>query len=155
MAFEIPPPGAGLVTVTAVSPAEAILEAGIAAVNCAEFTKVVATAPPKLTVEDALKFVPLTVSMKAAPPAGALFGAMLMTVGVRLDWLGGGSVALLPHALRIPSAQMTSVADKGNFICPRNWRSRSGARPLAALGNTGANGVQAQWLARGLWLTFF
>ena len=90
MAFETPPPGAGLVTVTVVSPVEAILEAGMAAVNCVELTKVVATAPPKLTVEDALKFVPLTVSVKAAPPAAALFGEMLMTDGVGFDSLGGG-----------------------------------------------------------------
>jgi hypothetical protein len=86
----VPPPGAGLVTVTASMPVEAMLEAGMAAVNCVELTKVVATAPPKLTVEDALKFVPLTVSVKAAPPAAALFGEMLMTDGVGFDSLGGG-----------------------------------------------------------------
>jgi hypothetical protein len=51
-----------------------------------ELTKVaVGTAPPKLTIEDATKFVPLIVSVKAAPPAKALFGEIVVIVGV-----GGG-----------------------------------------------------------------
>jgi hypothetical protein len=66
-------------------PAEAILEAGMAAVKCVELTKVVGTSPPKLTVEDAMKFVPLIVRVKAAPPATALFGEIVVIVGV-----GGG-----------------------------------------------------------------
>jgi hypothetical protein len=85
-AFEVPPPGAGLVTVTADVPVETMLEAEIAAVNCVEFTNVVVgAAPPKLTIEAATKFVPLTESVKAAPPATALFGEIVVIVGV-----GGG-----------------------------------------------------------------
>jgi hypothetical protein len=81
--FEVPPPGAGLVTVTAGVPADAMLERGMTAVNCLELTKVVAGAdPPKLTVEVATKFVPLIVSVKAAPSAGALFGEMDVIVGI-------------------------------------------------------------------------
>jgi hypothetical protein len=58
-AFEVRLPGAGLVTVTAGVPVEAMLAAGMAAVNCVELTNVVAGAdPPKLTVEPATKFVP-------------------------------------------------------------------------------------------------
>jgi hypothetical protein len=63
-----------------------MLEAGMAAVNCVELTNVaVGAAPPKLTIEDATKFVPLIVSVKAAPPATALFGEIVVIVGV-----GGG-----------------------------------------------------------------
>ena len=81
--LEVPPPGAGLVTVTASVPVEATLEAGMATVNCVELTKVVAgAAPPKLTIEAATKFVPLIVSVKAAPPATALFGEIVVIVGV-------------------------------------------------------------------------
>src|SRR5271156_3615962 len=99
IAFEVPPPGAGLVTVTADVPAETMLEAGMAAVNCVELTKVVGTAPPKLTIEDATKFVPLIVSVKAAPPAAAVFGEIEVIVGVG----GGGcSFALLPPQLARP-----------------------------------------------------
>jgi len=48
-----------------------------------ELTKVVAGAdPPKLTVEAATKFVPLIVSVKAAPPATVLFGEIVVIVGV-------------------------------------------------------------------------
>jgi len=81
--LEVPPAGAGLVTVTANVPIETMLEAGMAAVNCVELTNVVAaTAPPKLTIEDATKFVPLIVSVKAAPPATTLFGEIVKIVGV-------------------------------------------------------------------------
>ena len=83
IALEVPPPGAGLVTVTAGVPAEAMLAAGMAAVNCVELTKVVASAdPPKLTIEAATKFVPLIVSVKAALPATALFGEIVVIVGL-------------------------------------------------------------------------
>jgi hypothetical protein len=50
-----------------------------------ELTNVV-LAPTKLTIEDATKFVPLIVSVKAAPPATAVFGEMEVIVGVA----GGG-----------------------------------------------------------------
>ena len=84
--FELPPPGAGLVTVTAGVPVEAMLAAGMAAVNCVELTKVVAGAdPPKLTIEAATKFVPLIVSVKGAPPGTVQFGEIVVIVGVGLD----------------------------------------------------------------------
>jgi hypothetical protein len=86
IALEAPPSGAGLVTVTAGVPVEAMLAAGMAAVNCVELTNVVVgAAPPKLTIEDATKFVPLIVSVKATPPATVLFGEIVVIVGV-----GGG-----------------------------------------------------------------
>jgi hypothetical protein len=90
-AFELPPPGAGLVTFTAGVPVEAMLAAGMAAVNCVELTKVVAGAdPPKLTIEPATKFVPLIVSVKAAPPGTVQLGEIRLIVGVGLDPLGVG-----------------------------------------------------------------
>jgi hypothetical protein len=90
IALEEPPPGEGLVTLTAITPDEAMAAAGIAAVNCVALTNVVVRAvPPKLTTEAAMKFVPLTVSVNAAPPAMAVFGEIAMIVGVGLDPLGG------------------------------------------------------------------
>ena len=84
--LEAPPPGAGLVTVTAGVPVEAMLEAGMAAVSCVELTNVVTGAdPPKLTIDDATKFVPLIVSVNAAPPTTAVFGEIVVIVG-----MGGG-----------------------------------------------------------------
>ena len=81
-AFEVPPPGAGLVTVTAAVPAEAMAAAGMAAVNCVGLKNVVVPAvPPKLTIEAATKFVPLIVNVKAAPPATALFGEIMVIAG--------------------------------------------------------------------------
>jgi hypothetical protein len=87
-AFEVPPPGAGLVTVTGTVAAEAPAAAGIAAVNCVEFTKVVASAvPPKLTVEPATKFVPVTVIVTAEPatePPGEIM--FIAGVGLRVGF---------------------------------------------------------------------
>jgi hypothetical protein len=57
--------------------------AGMAAVNRVELTTVVAgVVPPKLTTEAATKFVPLTVSVKAAPPAASLVGEIPTIVGL-------------------------------------------------------------------------
>jgi len=89
IALEVPPPGAGLVTVTASVPVEAMLAAGMAASNCVELRNVVASAdPPKLTTEAATKFVPLMVSPKAVLPATVLFGEIVVMVGVGFDPLG-------------------------------------------------------------------
>ena len=80
---EKPPSDAGFSTVTGAVPILEMLEAGIAAVNCVELTRVVGAADPsKLTSEDAIKFVPLIVSVNPAPPATALFGEMDVIVGV-------------------------------------------------------------------------
>ena len=100
IALEVPAPGAGLVTVTAGVPVEAMLAAGMAAVNCVELTNVVAGAdPPKLIIEPATKFVPLIVSVKAALPATLLFGEIVVIVGVGLDPLDDGLVPP-PHPAR-------------------------------------------------------
>ena len=93
IALAVPPPGAGLVAVTANVPVEEMLAAGMFAVNCVELTNVVAGAdPPKLTIESATKFVPLIVSVKAAPPAAVLFGVIVAIVGAGLDPLDGGGL---------------------------------------------------------------
>jgi hypothetical protein len=81
-AFDVPPPGAGLVTVTVGVPDEAIAATGIAPVNCVELANVVATAvPPKLTTEEDRKFVPLTVKVNAGLPARLPAGDIVTIVG--------------------------------------------------------------------------
>jgi hypothetical protein len=83
LALEVPPAVTGLVTVTASIPLEAMLAAGMTAVNCMELTNVVTGAdPPKLTVEAATKFVPLIVSVKVPSPTIAVFGEIVLIVGV-------------------------------------------------------------------------
>ena len=54
------------------------------AVSCVALTKlVVLVAPPHLTVEiPEIKFVPLTVNVKAPPPAIEVVGEMVVIVGV-------------------------------------------------------------------------
>jgi len=90
-AFDVLPPGAGFVTVTTAVPGDAMTVEGMATLNCAALTNVVASAvPPKLTIEAATKFVPLIVSVKVPPPATALFGEIAVIVGIGLDPLGWG-----------------------------------------------------------------
>lgn len=84
-AFDVPPPGAGLETVTLAVPGLAISAAAMAAVNCVPLTKVVVRFEPfHCTVEVATKLLPLTVSTKAAPNAVALFGLRVETAGTGL-----------------------------------------------------------------------
>jgi hypothetical protein len=73
--FEVPPPGAGLVTVTAAVPAVAMAVTGTAAVSFELLTKVVVSAAPfHLTTAVDAKPVPLTVRANAAPPGAAAAG---------------------------------------------------------------------------------
>ena len=74
--------GPGLTTVTVGVPADATSVAGIAALSWVAETNVVATATPfQSTTEVARKCVPFTVKVKAAAPAVAEVGEMVVMVG--------------------------------------------------------------------------
>src|SRR6266542_871310 len=91
-AFEIPPPGVGLKTVTAALPAPAISLAGIEAVSWPALTKDVGRSDPFQRTTDAeMKLLPLTVRMKLGPPAVTDDGLMPVI-------LGTGFVALTVNA---------------------------------------------------------
>ena len=82
---DVPPPGAGFVTVTLAVPAVAISAAVIAAVTCVALTNVVVLAAPlNFTTDVDTNPVPLTVSVNAAPPAVALVGEIDVSVGAEL-----------------------------------------------------------------------
>jgi hypothetical protein len=104
-ALEVPPPGDGLTTVTLIVPPVAMSVAAIAAVSCVLLTKVVVRLDPfHCTVELETKFVPLTVSVNAAPPALAI-------AGLRLDIDGTGLFTVKVCALELPppGAGLTTV----------------------------------------------
>jgi hypothetical protein len=83
-AFDVPLV-AGFVTVTVAVPAVAISAAVIAAVSCVALTNVVVLAAPlNFTTDVDTKPVPLTVRVKAAPPAVALVGEREVAVGAGL-----------------------------------------------------------------------
>jgi hypothetical protein len=83
LAAEVPPPGAGFVTVTLMLPAIAASLAGIVADRLDPLINVVVSGLPlKFTIDFASKFAPLTVSVKAAPPAACVLP--------RLDIVGTG-----------------------------------------------------------------
>ena len=73
--FELPPPGAGLTTVTEAVVAAEISEAGMAAVTLDLLTNVVARALPfHSTTAPETNPVPFTVSVKPAPPRATAVG---------------------------------------------------------------------------------
>jgi hypothetical protein len=81
-AFDVPPPGVGLTTVTLGVPLLEISEAGIWAVSCVVLTYVVLSGTPaQSTVDVDIKFVPLTVRVNAAPPVVADDGASELMTG--------------------------------------------------------------------------
>jgi hypothetical protein len=135
--FDVPPPDAGLVTITAAVPAEAMAAAGMATVNCEELTNVVVRAvPAKLTTEAETKFVPLTLSVKPdVPPATALVGEMVVIVGRGFPPLPVEAVfaVLPPHPARdsripAPSSRLavqrpTEIEARGRFIASSFFRT--------------------------------
>jgi hypothetical protein len=73
--FELPPPAAGLTTVTDAVAAVAMSEAEMLAVNCELLTKVVVRGLPfQLTIESETNPLPVTVRVKPAPPGAAVSG---------------------------------------------------------------------------------
>lgn len=81
-AFEAPPPGEGLTTVTALELGDAMSAAVMLAVNCVEFTNVVVRAAPShCTIAPETKLLPVTVRVNAALPATAVAGLREVIVG--------------------------------------------------------------------------
>jgi hypothetical protein len=94
--FDPPPPGPGLKTVTAASPALAISLAGIAAERLVPLLNIVVRFEPfHRTVEFDTKPVPLTDSVNAGPPAMA-------EVGLIAEISGSGLLIVKFMALEVP-----------------------------------------------------
>jgi hypothetical protein len=88
-ALEVPPPGAGVKTVTIAVPTVAISGAVIAACRLVPETKVVVRGEPfQRTTEEEVKLEPVTVRVKAAEPAKAEVGLTAVTEGAGFE--GGG-----------------------------------------------------------------
>lgn len=80
---EIPPPGAGLVTVTLNVPVFAMSEALMVAVSLVALTYVVVRGDPAQSTTDVLtKFLPFTVSVKPELPTSMLFGEREVIAGL-------------------------------------------------------------------------
>ncbi len=114
---DVPPPGAGLVTVTLKVPAVAMSPAVIAAVTCVALTKVVVFAAPlKFTTDEELKFVPFTVKVNATPPAVVLAGDSVVIVGNGLFTVNGEfpdvpppGAGLVTVTLKVPAVAMSAA----------------------------------------------
>src|SRR5215472_5300693 len=105
-ALELPPPGAGLTTVTATLPAEARSAAPMLALSWLLLTNVVVRLlPPHCTVELDKKLEPFTVSVNANAPAGALVGEIELTLGTGLGVGVGAGVGVGPGVAPDPEPQ--------------------------------------------------
>jgi hypothetical protein len=105
--LQVPPPGAGLETVTWAVPAEAISVTRMAACNCVALMNVVVLADPfHLTVDPLMNPLPLTASVKARPPAVAVDGAKAVIEG---DGLAGALTVMAPpipaDVVAVPSSK--------------------------------------------------
>ena len=81
-AFDTPPPGAGLETVTWSHPTDAISAAPIETFNCVEFTnEVVRILPLNFTTDVEAKLIPFTVRVKEPVPAALPVGEIELTLG--------------------------------------------------------------------------
>ena len=95
-AFEVPPPGAGFTTVIKSDPPTVISDAGTVTVMVVLETEMIVSGTPlKSTVEEALKLVPLTVSVKDDPPA-------VVEVGLIDDKVGTGLLTVSVCAFEVP-----------------------------------------------------
>src|SRR5215470_1152231 len=93
---DVPPPGAGVKTVTGTVPAVATSAAAIAVVRRVALTKVVGrSAPFQRTTDPLTKPLPSTVSVNAVVPAGTLAGVSALSVGTGAVTVTAGLVAAL------------------------------------------------------------
>jgi hypothetical protein len=101
----MPPPGAGVKTVTPAFPGAAISVAEMVALNCVEDRNTVGRSVPfQRTTDPLIKFVPVTVSVNANPPA-------LTEDGLKLEIFGAGLLIAKVRTFEVPppGAGLTTV----------------------------------------------
>jgi hypothetical protein len=107
--FEVPPPGAGVLTERVVIPADTIWAAGTWAVSWPALTNwVLRVVVPQYTVEPDTNPEPLTVSVKAAAPALVKAGDRVVRPGAGFD--GGTSIVNTATAERPPPGAALNTA---------------------------------------------
>jgi hypothetical protein len=107
IAFDAPPAGAALTTVTVSVPEAAMSAAGTTADNCVGLTTVVTSGTPlHSTTEPITKLVPVTVNVKPAPPPEAMVVERAVTTGT-------GSLTVNVDAADVPppGAGLTTVTE--------------------------------------------
>lgn len=133
--LEVPPPGVGFTTVTAAVPAFAISAAVIAAVSCVALTKVVVRALPfHCATELLMKFVPVSVSVNAAPPTPVEAGAIEVSVGT-----GFAAVIVNVNAFEVvPDRTLNGLTMPGTTV---GVNTVTDALPAAAMSDAGIAAV--------------
>jgi hypothetical protein len=109
---EAPPPGAGLTTETLIVPPVAMSAVGICTVIVVAVIEA-GTRPvnvPKVTVAPGTKFVPVIVSVNAAPPAVALVGESNVIAGVELSTANVSGPLVPPPGAALITTTVTGPA---------------------------------------------
>jgi hypothetical protein len=118
-AFDVPPPGVGLNTVTDALPIVATSEAEIGALSDVELPNVVVRLEPSQRMTaPGTKPVPVTVKVKPAEPAAALLGFSAVMAGVGLLTV---NAALSPAASAFPVvrvARTITPASATEYVTP-------------------------------------
>jgi hypothetical protein len=109
--LEVPPPGAGVETVTVAVPAGATSAAVTAACKLVLETKVVVRGLPfHWTVEEEMKLLPVTVSVNAAPPAAAELGFSDVATGIGLPTVNVSGLEVPPPGAGVVTVTMALPA---------------------------------------------
>src|ERR1700722_15006759 len=129
-AFEVPPPGVGLTTVTPALPAFVRSKAGISAVSCGALQEGAASAGPfQWTAEVATKSLPLTVRVIAMPAADALDGERKLSDGI-------GFTAVMMNVATLEVPPPGAVLITVTLALPAVVRSEPGSRAVSREGLT-------------------
>src|SRR5262245_33908596 len=106
-AFDAPPPGAGLTTVTFATPTLAMSVAGIWAVNSVALENVVGRGLPfQFTTAPFTNALPFAVKLNAGPPTAAVFCVRLVRTGTGF---GGVMVKIKAFDAPPPGAGLTTI----------------------------------------------
>jgi hypothetical protein len=122
MLAEVPPPGAGLLTVTLFNAAVAISAAVNEIWSWLEETNVVVRATPlNCTTELLIKLLPFTLSVKPCPPTMTELGLTEVTVGAGFCTAGGGGGGVPPpppHPVRqVRTTTENKILEECNRDC--------------------------------------
>jgi hypothetical protein len=122
MAFEVPPPGGGLYTVTLAVPAAAMSSAGMDACTSVLETKlVVRSIPFHRTLAPETKLLPSTANVKDGPPEIAHEGLRPFTAGWGARTSKGIALERLPSGLNTVTGIVPDVARSADMMAAFNW----------------------------------
>lgn len=131
-AEEVPPPGAGFITVSLPVPAVASFAFGTTACRLLPEAKVVTSALPfHCTTDCEMKFVPVAVTVTSPAPAVEDVGLKAVSAGTGLEVVGGGVdwLELPPQPEKLDKAD-AKISSRKSFVLGTFIQGRSHPHPI-------------------------